>query len=210
MKRWLVPVCAATAMAGLAAPLAHANGDPASDVLPFKTVFLSNQEPNSSTAGRELLALTTETVHKKLPIRVAVIYQQSDLGLIQSLWRKPRTYANFLGKELVAFGRYHGTLLVAMPEGFAVFGPGATPKAKQRLAGLPQPGSGSLDDLGYAAADATRAVAAANDVKLTTPRSRSGGTSGLVIILAVLGGAAVIAGVAFVVLRRWLTRPSAA
>jgi hypothetical protein len=210
MKRWLVPLCAATAVAAMAAaPAADANGDPASDVLPFKTVFLSTQAPNSSPAGRELLALTAEAARKKQPIRVAVVYRQSDLGLIQSLWRKPQTYANFLGKELVAFGRYHGTLLVAMPEGFGLFGPGATPKAKQRLAALQQPGSGSLDDLGYAAANGTRALADANGVRLPA-KSRSGATSALVIILAVLGGAAVIAGIAFVVLRRWLTRPAAA
>jgi hypothetical protein len=190
------------------APAAYANGDPASDVLPFKTVFLSTQAPTSSKFGRELLGLTTESAHKRAPIRVAVIYQQSDLGLIQSLWRKPQTYANFLGKELVAFGRYNGTLLVAMPEGFGVFGPGAA-KAKAKLAALPKPGSGSLDDLASAAADATRAVAAANGVKLTTQKPGSGGTSALVIILAVLGGAALIAGVAFVGLRRWLTAPEA-
>jgi hypothetical protein len=205
VKRRLALLCVAAA-AMLAAPAAHANGDPASDVLPFKTVFLSTQEPSATAPGRELLDLTTETVRKKLPIRVAVIYQQSDLGLIQSLWHKPQTYANFLGKELIAFGRYHGTLLVAMPGGFGAFGPAAA-KAKPELAALPKPSSGSLDDLASAAADATRAVAAANGVTLTTPKPGSGGTSALVIILAVLGGAALIAGVVFVGLRRWLTAP---
>jgi hypothetical protein len=208
VKRRLAPLCAAAVAAVLTVPAAHANGDPASDVLPFKTVFLSTREPSSTPSGRELLALADETVRKKLPIRVAVIYQQSDLGLIQSLWRKPQTYANFLGKELIAFGRYHGTLLVAMPNGFGAFGPGAA-KAKPKLASLPKPGSGSLDDLGAAAADATRAVAAANGVKLKTPKGSSGGTSALVIILAILGGAALIAGIAFVGLRRWLTAPQA-
>ena len=136
MRRRLIPLCAAL-LALAASPPARANGDPASDVLPFKTVFLSSQEPSSSSSGRALLDLTAEARRKGVPIRVAVIYQQPDLGLIQSLWRKPQTYASFLGRELIAFGRYHGTLLVAMPNGFgenglptsfAVMGPALSEK----------------------------------------------------------------------------------
>ena len=205
MKRRLA--CLSAALLALAAPpAALANGDPASDVLPFKTVFLSSQAPSSSPSGRGLLDVTTQAAHKKLPIRVAVIYQQPDLGLIQSLWRRPQPYANFLGKELVAFGRYHGTLLVAMPNGFGVYGPGATPRARRALARI-KPSSGSLDDLGRAAQQGVLAVAKANAVTLKAPSSGSG-TPALVIILIVLGGAALIAGVAFVALRGWLTRPA--
>ena len=108
-----------------AADGAQANGDPASDVLPFTTVFLSIQSPKSSSAGRELLTVTQAAAKKKRPIRVAVISQPSDLGLIQSLWQKPQTYSEFLGKELFNFGRYEGTLVVAMPNGYGVYGPGA-------------------------------------------------------------------------------------
>jgi hypothetical protein len=205
VKRRLACLSAAL-LALAAAPAALANGDPASDVLPFKTVFLSSQAPSSSPAGRGLLDLTNQAVHKKLPIRVAVIYQQPDLGLIQSLWRRPQPYANFLGRELVAFGRYHGTLLVAMPNGFGVYGPGATPRAKRALAGI-KPSSGSLDDLGRSAEAGVVAVAKANGATLEAPSS-SHGTPAWVIILIVLGGAALIAGVAFVALRGWLTRPA--
>lgn len=205
VSRRIAPLLAVLAVA-VAAPAAHANGDPASDVLPFKNVFLSSQEPTSASSGRELLALTAESARKKLPIRVAVIYQQADLGLIQSLWNKPQTYANFLGRELIAFGRYHGTLLVAMPNGYGVFGPGAA-KAKSQLAALPKPGSGSLEGLGSKAADAARDVAAANGVKLSA-KAASSGTPAWAIVLAVLGGAVLIAGAVFVGLRRWLTSPA--
>ena len=98
--------------AGVAAPSARANGDPASDVLPFGTLYFAAQNPTLTPSGRDLLFLTN-AAKKKFPIRVAVIYQPSDLGLIQSLWRHPQPYAKFLGKELIAFGRYHGTLVVA-------------------------------------------------------------------------------------------------
>jgi hypothetical protein len=200
---------AVVALAAFAAD-AHANGDPASDVLPFSNVFLSIQNPKTSSAGRELEALTAEAAKKKFPIRVAVIAQPSDLGLIQSLWRKPQPYANFLGRELIAFGRYHGTLVVAMPNGFGVFGPGAKPRAKRAVAALPEPGGGTVDDLGVAASDAVRRVAAANGYRLTaTGESSGGGTSSLLIVGAALAGAAVVAAAVFFALRRWLTRPAA-
>jgi hypothetical protein len=200
---------AVVALAAFAAD-ARANGDPASDVLPFSNVFLSIQNPKTSSAGRELEALTAEAAKKKFPIRVAVIAQPSDLGLIQSLWRKPQPYANFLGRELIAFGRYHGTLVVAMPNGFGVFGPGAKPRAKRAVAALPEPGGGTVDDLGPAASDAVRRVAAANGYRLTaTGESSGGGTSSLLVVGAALAGAAVVAAAVFLALRRWLTRPAA-
>src|SRR5438270_11434533 len=135
--------------AGVAAPSARANGDPASDVLPFGTLYFAAQNPTLTPSGRDLLFLTN-AAKKKFPIRVAVIYQPSDLGLIQSLWKQPQPYAKFLGKELIAFGRYHGTLVVAMPNGFGVYGPGATARAKRALARRPDPGNTGLDSFGTA------------------------------------------------------------
>ena len=198
----------AALVASVVAAEARANGDPASDVLPFTTVFLSAQRPSGSQSGRDLVFLTKDAVKKKLPIRVAVIYQPSDLGLIQSLWKQPQPYANFLGKELISFGRYRGTLVVAMPNGFGVFGPGSTPRAKAALAALPKPGNGSLDDLGAATVTAVQKVAAANGHSLAAPPAHGGsGTPTWLIVLAVLAGAAVVAGALFFGLRRWLMSP---
>lgn len=196
----------AAVLGGVAASAGRANGDPASDVLPFTPVYLSIQEPKSSAAGRDLLAVTTTAAKKRRPIRVAVIAGQSDLGLIQSLWRKPQAYAQFLGKELVQFARYKGTLLVAMPNGYGIFGPQSA-KGKQALAKLPKPGSSDLERLGFDAAGAVRAVAKANGYTLPARSSSGSGTPAWVIVLGALGGAAVVAGVAFVGLRRWLLKP---
>ena len=196
----------AAVAAGLCAAGARANGDPASDVLPFTTVFLSIKNPNTSPAGRALLAETKATAKKKLPIRVAVISQPSDLGLIQSLWKKPQTYAEFLGKELFNFGRYNGTLVVSMPNGFGINGPDAA-RGKPALARLPKPSTNNLEQLGKDTADAVRQVAAANGYVLPASSGSGSGTSGFVIILAALGGAAVIAGTVFFALRRWLLQP---
>ena len=196
----------AAVAAGLCAAGARANGDPASDVLPFTTVFLSIKNPNTSPAGRALLAETKATAKKKLPIRVAVISQPSDLGLIQSLWQKPQSYAEFLGKELFQFAHYTGTTLIAMPNGYGVYGPDAA-KGRPALARLPKPNTNDLERLGEDAALAVRKVAAANGYVLPVPSEGGSGTSGWVIILAALGGAAVVAGTLFVALRRWLLQP---
>jgi hypothetical protein len=200
-----VLLAAALASAVAAGP-ARANGDPASDVLPFTTVFLSIQNPSTSPAGRDLLNVTKAAAKKKRPIRVAVISQPSDLGLIQSLWRKPQTYAEFLGKELFSFGRYNGTLVVAMPNGYGINGPGAA-RGKPALARLPKPNTNDLDKLGEDAANAARAVAAANGYVLPASSDSGSGAPAWLIIFGALGGAAVVGGIVFFALRRWLTMP---
>jgi hypothetical protein len=70
---------------------------------------------------------------------------------------------------------------------------------------LSKPGTGELEELGDDAAVAMRRVAAANGHPL--PASKPGsGTPAWVIILAAIGGAALVAAVVFVGLRRWLTQ----
>ena len=56
--KFAISLLLALAAAGVVAAGAGANGDPASDVLPFSNVFLSIQDPRSSPAGRDLLAQT--------------------------------------------------------------------------------------------------------------------------------------------------------
>ena len=206
MKFGIALLLAAVA-AGLLAAGAEANGDPASDVLPFSNVFLSIKDPRTSPAGQDLLAETQAAAKKKRPIKVAVISQPSDLGLIQSLWRKPQTYSEFLGKELFQFGRYRGTLVVSMPNGFGVYGPGAA-RGKPVLGRLPKPNTNDLEQLGKKTAAAVRQVAVANGYVLPASSNSGRGTSGWVIILAALGGAAIVAGTIFLALRRWLLQPS--
>jgi hypothetical protein len=195
----------AVVITAAAASTAGANGDPASDVLPFTPVYLSIQDPKTSAAGRDLLAVTTAAAKKRQPIRVAVISSKSDLGLIQSMWLRPQPYSEFLGKELLNFGRYSGTLLVAMPNGYGIYGP-QSGKGKAALAKLPKPGTGDLERLGEYAANGVRAVARANGYTLPA-RTAGSGTPAWVIVLGALGGAALIAGITFVALRRWLLQP---
>jgi hypothetical protein len=199
----LLAVVAAAILAGGA----QANGDPASDVLPFSNVYFSLTDPRTSPAGRDLLAVTDAAAKKKRPIKVAVISQPSDLGLIQSLWQKPQDYSEFLGKELFQFARYTGTTLIVMPNGHGVYGPDAA-NGKRALTRLPKPGTSDLDKLGEDAAVAVRRVAAANGYVLPASSSDSGsGVPSWLIVLAALGGAALVGGAAFFALRRWLLQP---
>jgi hypothetical protein len=197
----------AAVLAAAVAGSARANGDPASDVLPFSTVYFSLKNPQSSASGGDLLNITKAAAKKNHPIRVAVIAMPSDLGLIQSLWMKPQPYAEFLGKELFQFARYKGTTLIVMPNGYGVYGPLAG-KGQPALARLPKPGTSDLDKLGEHAATATRRVAAANGVVLPPPSSGdSSGTPTWAIGAAALGGVALVGGLVFFGLRRWLLAP---
>ena len=138
MKLGLALLLAAV-LAAVVIGSARANGDPASDVLPFSTVYFSIKNPQSAASGRDLVKITQITATQKHPIRVAVIAMPSDLGLIQSMWRRPQMYAHFLGAELFQFARYKGTTLIAMPNGYGVYGPLAG-KGRPALARLPKPG----------------------------------------------------------------------
>ena len=101
---------------GASAPTAHADGDPASDYLVARQVFVTSQEVTPSPAQRELLATVSAANRAGFAIRVAIISTDYDLGSITALWRKPTIYARFLGLELSSI--YRGRLLVVMPSGF--------------------------------------------------------------------------------------------
>jgi hypothetical protein len=199
----LLAVVAAAVLAGGA----RANGDPASDVLPFSNAYLSITDPRTSSAGHDLIAVTAAAAKQKHPIKVAVIAQPSDLGLIQSMWRRPQPYAEFLGKELFQFAHYKGTTLIAMPNGYGIYGPDAA-KGKPALARLPKPRTSDLEMLGEDGANAVRKVAVANGYVVPASSGGSGsGTPSWLIILAAFAGAALVGGAAFVALRRWLLQP---
>jgi hypothetical protein len=201
-----VAIVAAVAACVLAPP-ALANGDPASDFLPVTNVFLSLKKPSAYASGRDLLALTADAKKKKLPVKVAVIATPADLGLIQSVWKQPQPYADFLAKELVAYARYHGTLLIVMPNGYGLHGPGATPAGKKALAALPAPNTQDVDKLGKSAATAVRKIGAANGQTLVGAPGGGSGTPAWLIVVAVIGGALLITGAVFFALRGWLLKP---
>ena len=102
---------------------AHADGDPASDVLATQPLFLPQDAGIPTAQQAQLGELLQTAAHNGHQLRVAIIATRSDLGSVTELWRQPQTYARFLDQELSLV--YHGPLLVAMPGGFGYYDPGS-------------------------------------------------------------------------------------
>jgi hypothetical protein len=136
-------------------------------------------------------------------VRVALVASPTDLGSVTALWRRPRSYARFLGQELALV--YRGTLLVVMPSGFGVYrvgtgatGPGSGGRSPlaSAIAGLGPPGSAAA--LAAAATGAIQRLASAAGHRLAAPAAsppgaaaRNGGAD-VVAWLALAAGLAVI------------------
>jgi cytochrome oxidase Cu insertion factor (SCO1/SenC/PrrC family) len=230
MKKWCgVAALLTTLVVGAASCLAvWADGDPASDVLASQMAFVPADGGFSTAQQARLEGALKAAAGVGHPFRVAIIPDSYDLGSITVLWRKPETYARFLGAELSLV--YRHPLLVVMPNGLGLNWPGHSgAQARRRLAGLRVvPGRDGLVDAAQIAlrrllaADHVRLPAAAQrpTVKSSLPRSasheRSSGTSNRawpVMGLALLGlvGVGLAVGVRVLRLRvRWLLPGAAA
>ncbi|MFZ1996693.1 MAG: hypothetical protein WAU75_21445, partial [Solirubrobacteraceae bacterium] len=113
----------ALAVAAAAPARALADGDPASDVLASQPLFLPADGGIPPARATQLSELVTAARRAGVPIRVAVIATQADLGSVTELWRQPQSYARFLGQELAEV--YRGTVVVVMPAGTGVYRPPA-------------------------------------------------------------------------------------
>jgi hypothetical protein len=119
-------ICACLA-AAVVAQSAHADGDPASDYLLVQRVFVSYEAATATKQKRDLTKAVAAANASGYKIRVAVIESAYDLGSVTVLWRKPQTYARFLGAELAFV--YRQRLLVVMPNGFGFNWPKHSAKA---------------------------------------------------------------------------------
>jgi hypothetical protein len=102
------------------AATAGADGDPASDMLATQALFLPQDAGLPAAQAAQLGGLLRAAAQAGYPIRVALIASASDLGSVTEPWRKPQTYARFLGQELGLV--YKGPLVVVMPNGVGVSG----------------------------------------------------------------------------------------
>ena len=127
----LVAVLVAAGTAGWHAAVARADGDPASDVLAARTLFLPADARVSASQQAQVQGLLRAAGHAGFPIQVAVITSGYDLGSVTALWHRPRTYARFLGIELSLIHKQ--PLLVVMPNGFGFNWPGHSTAAAYRL-----------------------------------------------------------------------------
>jgi hypothetical protein len=180
------------AVAFVVVPLAHADGDPASDYLLSQKTFLPFEAKVPKEKAEALNGIVLDAKRKGYTVRVAVISRPFDLGAVPSLWRKPTTYARFLGQEL--FFVYKGRLLVVMPNGFGV-SRGGKPYARGQAVvdKLPPPGAGG-EALAAAAIGAVRKLAAAEGVHAVVPPPPPSDSSSndRLIIAAAAGGIALL------------------
>jgi hypothetical protein len=195
-------VVLALALFAVAAGIARADGDPASDYLLGTQVFIPYDLKIPKAQQTELISLVHDANASGYTIRVAVIGSLYDMGAVTSLWKKPRPYARFLGAELQFV--YKNRLLVVMPQGFGFNRPKhSSAKEYALLAKIPI-GQGSAG-LVTAAEAAVQKLAAASNVTIVRHGTSGGGHSmahdRIVIILGTIG-AVVVAVLLRLALRR--------
>lgn len=204
---------------------AHADGDPASDVLVYQPVFFPYQ-PAPAAVKRRLTGLVRSANSQGYQIRVAVVQSRRDLGSVYELFEKPSEYAQYLSAELA--GVWGKRILIVMPNGYGlaegasavkVKGGGVRIRANTTLGPdravlehLPRPSGSSPADLINAAGQALRALAARHDISLVAAipaaqTSASGGRSRASELLAAAVSATVglTAGLLWYL---WRTRPA--
>ena len=201
LRRATVAALVAVALAAGQVSIARADGDPASDYLLANQVFVTSTSGSLSPSQRQLLKLVKAANAAGFQIRVAVIPGPLELGSVTALWRKPRTYASFLGEELSL--AYHQRLLVVMPNGFGFNWPGHPSESAYRLlSGVSI--KGGPDGLSLAAAAAVRRLAAAAHV---TPSAGGGSVpttssaSNRVLIIVIAGVLAAVIALSLVLSR---------
>ena len=145
-----------------AAAVASADGDPASDQLSLQNVYFPYRLPSAS--ARAALGRAADDVYARGDrVKVALIYDSTDLGAIPSLFGEPVEYAHFLGVELGLW--YVGPLLVVMPAGFGVYDGGRSTAAEDQVLRSVPLSAGSPDDLARSATTALQRLAAAKALR---------------------------------------------
>jgi hypothetical protein len=178
---------------GAFAAAARADGDPASDVLATQSLFLPQDAGIPVAQQSQLTGLLQASASSGYPIRVAIIATKADLGSVTELWRKPQTYARFLGQELSLL--YRGPLLVVMPDGYGFYmQAGQFPAGESTVAELRKPVGGA--ELGTAALTAVERLAAASGYSVPIPPATAtksgGGGIGTIPLIALVIGAALV------------------
>ena len=198
MRRWaLVAVLACL----VAAPAAHADGDPASDYLLTSAAFVPPDAGISQADTRQLNTTLAAAKARGYEIRVAVIATKYDMGSVDVLYKEPRRYARFLGQELVFV--YHGRLLVVMPNGYAVVNGGKpVPSAQALVDRLPAPGS-SGHSLMTGATVAAAKLAGASGVIVAVPKPAVASSgNGRWLLISIAGLVLLLAAPATILVRR--------
>ncbi|MEO6858247.1 MAG: hypothetical protein ABI323_06625 [Solirubrobacteraceae bacterium] len=176
--------------AALRAPAAAADGDPASDVLASQPLFLPQDAGLSANQQAELEATLTAARRAGFRLRVAIIAGSADLGSVTELWRQPAAYARFLDQELSQI--FSGPVLVVMPNGLGLAGPGSRRPAVAAALARPRATAG----LGQSTLSAVREVLGAAGHPVSVAVSgvpQPAGSADVVALLVLVGGGLLIA-----------------
>ena len=182
----------ALVLAAAVTSTARADGDPASDYLYTQKVFLPFDVKAAKSKQHDLLATVEGAKQKGYVIRVAIVGSAYDLGAVPSLYKKPATYARFLGAELAFV--YKQRLLIVMPNGFGFYWRGHDAKRAYSVLKNVKVGAGG-DGLVDAARNGVAALAADAGVKVQEKDPSSTNNRDRVIVVAaavVLIGAALV------------------
>lgn len=185
----------------LAATMARADGDPASDTLLGERVFYPYSPPVSRDLQNRLNAETASASRAHFPIKVALIASPLDLGAIPNLFDQPQKYANFLEQEISFQGK--PLLLVVMPDGYGV--QGLTRASTIAAGSLTQPSGHEANDLARAAILAVPKLAAAagHPIKALADEPRaSAGDNRTPLIIVILALAAITTASTLIAIRQ--------
>jgi hypothetical protein len=190
------------------APAAHADADPASDVLYTQRIYLPFFGEMVSKEHAAVLKKTVDAAWKKgYPIKVALIATRNDLGGVFQLWEKPQTYADFLGRELVFL--YKGKLITAMPNGIGVYQYKKPVTKEKALVQKIKVGEGA-DGTADAASLAVAKLAGLPPPKLpANGGGGDGGTPAWELAVIVAGGVAILAAMLILGPIAWRRRQTA-
>lgn len=174
MRRRLALLAALSALAaGLTAPAAHADGDPASDVLLSADAYYP-YAPNgvSKNLQTALDRMLSQAKAKGFELKVAMIAATADLGAVPQLITDPQKYADLLTSE-IAFNT-KPRVLVVLPAGLG--GNNLGDNAGEALVGITPDGGDGGDGLARAAMVAVGKLTAANGTPVPIPAvARDGG-----------------------------------
>lgn len=190
-------VAAVIVVALLLAPIAKADGDPASDWLLTKPSFIPPDAGISSADQKSLDQLLLSAKAQGYTLRVAVITSQYDMGSVTVLWKRPTDYAPFLSQELRFL--YKHRVLVVMPNGLAIANNGKRDPAEQAIVAKltpPKPFAGA--PLAATVETAVRKLAAGVGIVLPNVAAPTGGGSSATRDRILIGvGAAVLVAIGF-------------
>jgi hypothetical protein len=190
MLRRLAIATALTAL--VAAPAAHANGDPPSDVLPFEDVYLP-AEPPSQDVAESLRGAVRRAREAGYPLKVAVIHAEVDLGPLANAYGRPQQYADYLVTELPRHtaSSQGARILVVSPSGAGIAGVEFSPQERRAARTIHVTTGATPDQLVRATQSTVEGMAKAAGKPIGG--GGGGGGAGGGLIAAVLIGALVLA-----------------